>query len=277
MNSSYRDRHTAELHQMQRAIAGLYLYQDILNCEIGLALIDLLKAIASGDRSQADALICLTAYGRFFKALATENCSWEEFTIGRILQAENPFSLQAQNTEFDRLSPALVTAARQDLRALQTIYLRGQYIPHWVKQVGNLNGQQIAWMENSNFDQKLAFVNVFFLFFWSELVRDIAEYYQQSGVGIFGKYSALKWQDRLIGIAHPDQVQIENLVGYDEQKATIIKNTNSLLLGKPALNILLYGGKGTGKSSLVKGLLNQDVGSQLRMVEVSKAAMIDLP
>ena len=277
MNSSYRDRHTAELHQMQRAIAGLYLYQDILNCEIGLALIDLLKAIASGDRSQADALICLTAYGRFFKALATENCSWEEFTIGRILQAENPFSLQAQNTEFDRLSPALVTAARQDLRALQTIYLRGQYIPHWVKQVGNLNGQQIAWMENSNFDQKLAFVNVFQANDWSELVRDIAEYYQQSGVGIFGKYSALKWQDRLIGIAHPDQVQIENLVGYDEQKATIIKNTNSLLLGKPALNILLYGGKGTGKSSLVKGLLNHYVGTQLRLVEVSKSAMIDLP
>ena len=277
MNSSYRDRHTAELHQMQRAIAGLYLYQDILNCEIGLALIDLLKAIASGDRSQADALICLTAYGRFFKALATENCSWEEFTICRILQALNPFSLQSHNTEFDRLSPALVTAARQDLRALQTIYLRGQYIPHWVKQVGNLNGQQIAWMENSNFDQKLAFVNVFQANDWSELVRDIAEYYQQSGVGIFGKYSALKWQDRLIGIAHPDQVQIENLVGYDEQKATIIKNTNSLLLGKPALNILLYGGKGTGKSSLVKGLLNHYVGTQLRLVEVSKSAMIDLP
>jgi uncharacterized protein len=277
MNSSYRDRHTAELHQMQRAIAGLYLYQDILNCEIGLALIDLLKAIASGDRSQADALICLTAYGRFFKALATENCSWEEFTISRILQAENPFSLQAQKTEFDRLSPALVTAARQDLRALQTIYLRGQYIPHWVKQVGNLNGQQLAWMENSNFDQKLTIVNIFQANDWSELVREIAEYYQQSGVGIFGKYSALKWQDRLIGIAHPDRVQIENLVGYDEQKATLIKNTNSLLLGKPALNILLYGGKGTGKSSLVKGLLNHYAGTQLRLVEVSKSAMIDLP
>ena len=160
---------------------------------------------------------------------------------------------------------------------LQTIYLRGQYIPHWVKQVGNLNGQQIAWMENSNFDQKLAFVNIFQANDWSELVREIAEYYQQSGVGIFGKYSALKWQDRLIGIAHPDRVQIENLVGYEEQKATLINNTNSLLLGKPALNILLYGGKGTGKSSLVKGLLNHYAGTQLRLVEVSKSAMIDLP
>ena len=104
MNSSHRDRRTAELHQMQRAIAGLCLYQDLFSCEIGVALIDLLKAIASGDRSQADTLICLTAYGRFFKALATENWSWEEFIVNGILQAENPFSLQAQKTEFDRLS-----------------------------------------------------------------------------------------------------------------------------------------------------------------------------
>jgi uncharacterized protein len=277
MNSSHHDRHTAELHQMQRAIAGLCLYQDILNCEVGAALIDLLQAIASGDRSQGNALICLTAYGRFFKALATENCSWEEFMIDRLLQAENPFSLQVQKTELARLSPALVTAARQDLQALQTIYTRGQYIPQWVQQVSNLNGQPIAWIESSKLDRQLAIVNAFGTNDWSELVGDLAKHYQQSGVGIFGKYCALKWQGRLIGVAYPDRVQIENLVGYDEQKATLIKNTKSLLLGKPALNILLYGGKGTGKSSLVKGLLNHYADTQLRLVEVSKSAMIDLP
>ena len=70
MNSSHQERRTAELHQMQRAIAGLLLYQDILDNEVGIALVNLLQAIASGDRSQANALICLTAYGRFFKALA---------------------------------------------------------------------------------------------------------------------------------------------------------------------------------------------------------------
>ncbi len=277
MNSSYRDRHTAELHQMQRAIAGLYLYQDLFDCEIGTTLIDLLKAIGSGDRSQADALICLTAYGRFFKALATENCSWEEFIINGILRAENPFSLQAQKTEFDRLSPALVSAVRQDLQALDKIYQCGQYIPHWVKQVGNLNEQSIAWIESSHLDRKLAIVNAFQTTDWGELAGDMAKYYQLFGVGVFGKHSALKWQNELIGIIHPDRVQIENLVGYDEQKATLIENTQSLLSGNPALNILLYGGKGTGKSSLVKGLLNHYADTQLRLVEVSKSAMIDLP
>jgi uncharacterized protein len=277
MNSSHRDRRTAELHQMQRAIAGLCLYQDLFSCEIGVALVDLLKAIGSGDRSQADTLICLTAYGRFFKALATENWSWEEFIVNGILQAENPFSLQAQKTEFDRLSPAVVAAARQDFQALDTIYRHGQYIPQWMQQVGNFNQEPIAWIESSNLDQNLAIINAFQTKSWGELVEDIARYYQQSGVGIFGKYRALTWQDRLIGIAHPDRIKIEDLVGYAEQKDILINNTQSLLLDKPALNILLYGGKGTGKSSLVKGLLNRYAGTQLRLVEVSKSAMINLP
>jgi uncharacterized protein len=55
----HQERHTAELHQMQRAIAGLLVYQDILVGEVGSALIDLLQAIANRDRSQGTALICL--------------------------------------------------------------------------------------------------------------------------------------------------------------------------------------------------------------------------
>jgi uncharacterized protein len=294
MNSPHHERHTAELHQMQRAIAGLLVYQDILVGEVGSALIDLLQAIANRDRSQATALICLTAYGRFFKALATENCSWEEYLIDRILQAENPFSLQTQKITNDlaidsldrHLSPALVMAAKQDLESLYILYLHGDYIPQWVQQLGD---NSVCWLKdtrpersaveivsklNSKTWNKSATVH---LNNWGELVEDIARHYQQTGLGIFGKYRALRWQDRLVGIPYPDRVKIEDLIGYDLQKATLIKNTKSLLLGKPALNVLLYGGKGTGKSSLVKGLLNYYPNSQLRLIEVSKSDMCQLP
>jgi uncharacterized protein len=282
MNSSHQDRHTAELHQMQRAIAGLLLHQDILDSEVGAALIKLLQAIANGDRSQGNALICLTAYGRFFKALADRDCSWEEYLIDRLLQAENPFSLQAQNIDFGdsigrsgkRLSNALMTAARQDLESLYILYTCGQYIPQWVEQIG---GKPICWLECSISEKQHSIVNALRSQKWSELVDDLVRYYQQAGVGIFGRYRALRWQDRLIGLSYPDRVQIENLIGYEQQKATLIKNTNSLLAGRPALNILLYGGKGTGKSSLIKGLLNHYHDSQLRLIEVSKSATIDLP
>ena len=282
MTSSHHDRRTPELHQMQRAIAGLLIYQDILDSEVGIALIDLLQAIASGDRSQGNALICLTAYGRFFKALAVENCSWEEYLIDRVLQAENPFSLQVQRVDAglsiepsqNRLSSALVTAAGQDLQSLHILYTCGQYIPQWMEQIG---GNPICWLECRIGEKRSTIIDALHSTNWGELVDVLARYYQQSGVGIFGKYRAFRWQQQLVGIANPDRVGIDDLVGYEQQKATLINNTKSLLAGKPALNILLYGGKGTGKSSLIKGLLNDDLNSQLRLVEVSKSAMIDLP
>jgi uncharacterized protein len=282
MNSSHQDRRTAELHQMQRAIAGLLLYQDIVDNEVGKALIKMLQAIANGDRSQGNALTCLTAYGSFFKALADQNCSWEEYLIDRLLQAENPFSLHAQKTVIadstgaggNRLSPALVTAARQDLESLHVLYTCGQYIPQWIGQIG---GKPVCWLECNISERHHSIVKALHTQNWGELVEELAEYYRQAGVGIFGRYRALRWQGQLWGIPHPDRVQIESLIGYEQQKATLIKNTESLLAGKPALNILLYGGKGTGKSSLIKGLLNHYPDSQLRLIEVSKLATIDLP
>jgi uncharacterized protein len=286
MNSSHHERHTAELHQMQRAIAGLLVYQDILTDEVGTAAIELLDAIANRDRSQANGLICLTAYGRFFKALATENCSWEEYLIERILQAENPFTLQAQKIAVNfqtgsldkHLSPALVMAARQDLQSLYTLYINGHYIPKWVQQAG---GEPVCWLESDRSERggnsrKVVIFSKLDRTNWGELVEDIVRYYQQAGIGIFGKYRALRWQDRLVGISNSDRIEIENLVGYELQKDTLIKNTKALLLGKPALNILLYGGKGTGKSSLIKSLLNYFTDSQLRLIEVSKTDMRDL-
>ena len=293
----HQERHTAELHQMQRAIAGLLVYQDILTGEVGSALIDLLQAIANRDRSQGTALICLTAYGRFFKALATENCSWEEYLIDRILQTENPFSIQAQKIDphfapsLDKyLSPALVMAAKQDLQSLYLLYTYGTYLPQWVQQVG---GNPVCWIEStpdlsnhptgaraeivSKLESKRWGEAIDVPNNWGDLVEEIARYYHQAGLGIFGKYRALRWQDRLVGITYPDRIQVDNLIGYELQKDTLIKNTKSLLSGQPALNILLYGGKGTGKSSLIKGLLNYYPNSQLRLIEVSKSDMRQLP
>lgn len=271
------DRHTAELHQMQRAIAGLFLYQDILDCEVGRALIEVIRAIAIGDRSQGNALICLTAYGKFFKALAAENCSWQEFLINRLLEAKNPFSFQAQSTELENLSLAIVSAAQNDLHELYTLYTHGQYIPKWVEQLGGLNGKEISSIESSINQSQSELVTALQTKDWGELVSDIAQYYRENGVGRFGKYRAFRWNSQLVGIPYIDRVQLDTLTGYEEQKSTLIKNTKSLLAGKPALNILLYGSKGTGKSSLIKGLLNYYTSSQLRLIEVSKLDLIDLP
>ncbi|HEY8885541.1 MAG TPA: ATP-binding protein, partial [Chloroflexota bacterium] len=63
--------------------------------------------------------------------------------------------------------------------------------------------------------------------------------------------------------------------GYADQRATIQRNTQHFLAGRPANNLLLYGERGTGKSSMVKALLNAYADQGLRLVDVAKSALGD--
>ncbi len=67
------------------------------------------------------------------------------------------------------------------------------------------------------------------------------------------------------------------LVGYESQKDALLKNTEFLLSGEMALHVLLYGSRGSGKSSLVKSLLNEYSERSLRLLEVTKSDLKDLP
>jgi len=74
----------------------------------------------------------------------------------------------------------------------------------------------------------------------------------------------------LKAITHVDEIQLESLIGIDRQKQSLIKNTERFLAGKPSNNALLWGARGTGKSSLIKALFNRYSENQLRVIEVFK-------
>lgn len=78
-------------------------------------------------------------------------------------------------------------------------------------------------------------------------------------------------------VSRLDSIRLEDLVGIDSQKKRLIENTERFLSGLPANNALLWGARGTGKSSLIKALLNAYYGSGLRVVEVDKHDLIHLP
>ncbi len=72
-------------------------------------------------------------------------------------------------------------------------------------------------------------------------------------------------------------IELSDLQGIDAQKRRIERNTRQFVAGKPANNVLLTGARGTGKSSLVKACLNKYAAKGLRLIEVDKADLIDLP
>jgi len=108
----------------------------------------------------------------------------------------------------------------------------------------------------------------------------IAEYFFKNGFGLFGKYRAFRWnreRKQLTGISHPDPVQLKDLIGHDQARAELLENTRAFVARHPANNVLIYGDRGTGKSSTVKALLNEFGPSGLRLIEVTPRDLADYP
>lgn len=94
--------------------------------------------------------------------------------------------------------------------------------------------------------------------------------------------TAYRWRrrlgrGRLEPVAHPHRLFPDDLLGIERQFALLDANTRQFVAGAPANNALLWGSRGTGKSSLIKALLNAHAGAGLRLVEVDKHELLDLP
>jgi hypothetical protein len=78
-------------------------------------------------------------------------------------------------------------------------------------------------------------------------------------------------------VRHVHRIRLADLRGIDAQIRKVEQNTRQFLEGRPANNVLLTGARGTGKSSIVKGLLNKYAARGLRLIEIEKSDLTDLP
>ncbi len=102
--------------------------------------------------------------------------------------------------------------------------------------------------------------------------------YKENGCGVFSKSAAYYWNEsekEIEPLLSTSAVTLYDLKEYAEEKTAVIKNTEAFLRGAPANNVLLYGDRGTGKSSSVHALINRYKSDGLRLLEVPKAAIPD--
>ena len=92
--------------------------------------------------------------------------------------------------------------------------------------------------------------------------------------------AAFRW-DHQQRVLHPvpnfHRIALADLLGIEDQKRRIRQNTLQFVRGGTANNVLLSGARGTGKSSLVKALLNEYAGQGLRVIQIDKPGLVDLP
>ena len=120
---------------------------------------------------------------------------------------------------------------------------------------------------------------------WEARQLDLTAAYNQrmreagkKGYGMFAKHHVFTVENgQLVPVKYPDPQKLSELPGYEKEREKVIANTRALLAGSPANNVLLYGDAGTGKSSTVKAIANEYAADGLRLVEVKKNQLYQIP
>ena len=109
---------------------------------------------------------------------------------------------------------------------------------------------------------------------YADRIHSIGRY----GYGIYSKYHVFVIKEGVITpVEAPDNIRIADLHNYEYERNQVIANTKALLAGKPANNVLLYGDCGTGKSSTVKAIANDYADQGLRLIELKKKQLHEIP
>lgn len=124
-----------------------------------------------------------------------------------------------------------------------------------------------------------------FLPFWKNHEADLRYDFMEKlnnitrlGYGIYAKYNFFRLEERnIVPVAHPDYQSLDQLFEYERERNLIIKNTEALINGDGASNMLLYGDAGTGKSSTIKAVAAHFASRGLRIIEVKKNQLYQIP
>ena len=294
-------KHTIEsLRQILSEVQKLVVYRSVLKDPVVKAFINFIDCITN-ENALSTKVIKSTSkhYAKFFTQLSLKVASssnnflktpWQDYLLNKILGDENPFSLKAEQTKITQIGSSLVLQVEEDLDRLQGLYtiqneqIRtilqsigwGETCPGW-EEIEQTNSSlktalDCRYLTKTQFNEALE---------WKSLVNELSLFYYQNGAGIFSMFKAFHWQStenggQLQGIPFPDPIKMDDLVGFDDQKDWLIRNTQYFLAGHPANNIFFYVYRGTGKSSSIKALLNYFSNDLLRIVEISRDNLNDL-
>lgn len=287
-----------EIKKTLQAIGGLVFFRQAFTGPTLKRFKKVLQKCLSADQASAELYYSLVEQLIGLKEgfAPSKSDLFKNHLLNEILVAENTFSCLSEKTSYNSLSRLMVKVARRDLELLKIIYdfdlwRLENYIVALSKKSyhlpplgalfleSGLNISYPAYYYQKREDLKKILINSLN---WAKNVKDFHRYYQEAGSGMFARYWAFLWSSKpgghvLLPVASPDPVKIEDLVGFEEQKKEVLRNTSQFVRASGANNMLLYGDRGTGKSSTIKSLVHIFGAQGLRIIEVLKHELFSLP
>lgn len=243
-------------------IEALCIY-NLKKDEVIASLLDLLQNINS-ER-------VLEKQSEFFR-MATRHKSLKEYISRLILTDDNAFTKAAAGGRAAELPDAVISGVKSDLKKLEAI---SSIMPEDIYSSVQNKDLKAVLKTLPNWETGSAVLPL--KENWQSQTEDLIAYHRTNGYGMFSKYTAFSWRNHeLYPISSTDSILLSDLKNYELQRKKVIDNTESFVNGYPSNNVLLYGDRGTGKSSTVHAVLNEYAGKGLRMIEISKSDIPDL-
>ena len=247
--------------ELRAALLGLSAYKALREEPLLKAVGNLLDGLAAGRGEEA-----LGAYTDVVLALQEAGAhGMGDGLLALLRYRETPYPRALTGPA--GADAVLEAAARRDVNVLKR--LRGLDCGAVLEKLTGLLGPEFTpvleklprWQAGADFD-----------------FDGLTAFYREHGAGLFARYRAFVWTDgALIPVHEPDCPDEEEMMGYTLQRDQVIANTRALLEGRRVNDVLLYGDSGTGKSATVKCLLSVPDFGNLRLIEVQKEGLRDMP
>ena len=245
----------ADFNKIIKESASLAVFRNVVKHKTVEKLLKLLSDISD---KTADMKCLINEYSEFASELYNYSDNLTRFILDIVLEDENIYMLKKGAGE--EISPLLEERLASELIVLENLAkIRCGDVERAIGYSG------LAKWKTEDID---------FSKVYAKRVSEINKF----GYGIYAKNHIFVIKNgKIQPVNFPDNTRLSQFSGYEAQRQTVIDNTLALINGKPANNVLLYGDCGTGKSSTVKAIANEFKDIGLRLIELKKKQLHEIP
>lgn len=243
-----------KLEQINMKIRSFVVFNNVLEDDVMKAFLNMIDIKEKSDIKKVE------EYSNFTRKLLEKSENFSDYIWNLIMFDENIYVRKLASKEI--ISNMLKQCVLHELQTLQEIAtITSQDIRNEIE----YNGFMAEWSINIEYD-------------FNEMYEERMEKLFTVGYGIYSNNIMFTYdKGKVVPVKYPDNIKLSSHIGYERERKRIIDNTYAFIKGKPAANVLLYGDAGTGKSSTVKAIVNEYANEGLRMIEVRKGDLLEIP